>query len=137
METQHVENHAELSTAIEKKPKEKFVQIKDEEVRPRLPIGSFMLNLVSISALAFLVVIGLETFILDQFSAHEVNLARKLAVLSFGGALIGATLAMIVGFGMSMKRHFNYKHAAIVMGTFLALVLLGFAIVGRSPFFFA
>lgn len=104
------------------------------ESRPAGQAPAFIMRVMLTSMVVFLVAIGLEVFIMHSIIGNpEADLARRIAVLGIGSALLGGVTGMVVGFMYVMKKEFKFKSAMTVMGIILVILMVGIAILGDNP----
>ncbi|AFM05002.1 hypothetical protein Fleli_2641 [Bernardetia litoralis DSM 6794] len=118
----------------QKEVQRKLNNIKSNEIesRPTEQVPTFIMRVMLTSMVAFLVAVGLETFVLHTNNL-EINLARRIIILSIASSLLGGVLGMITGFVYVMKKEFNFKNAMTIMGVMLIILMVGIAILGDNP----
>jgi len=110
------------------------VESDEIESRPAGQAPAFIMRVMLTSMVVFLVVIGLEVFIMHSIVGNpEADLVRRIAVLGIGCALLGGVTGMVVGFIQVMKKEFKYKSAMTIMGVILVIMMVGIAILGDNP----
>ena len=110
----------------------KLKNVPQDEIKPRNGVApAFIMRVMLMSSLAFLLAISLEVVAIHYIMDNpEVNLARRVAFLGFGSALLGAAIGMITSFAFILKKKFDFKNAMSVMAVVLVILMVGVAILG-------
>lgn len=117
------------------KAQAKLKNTPQDEIKPRNGVApAFIMRVMLTSMAIFLIVIGIETFVLHSIIGNpEVEIGRRIAFLAIGGALLGGTIGMITSFAFILKKKFDYKNAMSVMAIVLVLLMIGVALLGDYP----